>query len=190
LIFSSPSLFGPAANLAFIKGKAIAVPLESNARGVALMGLATEGKTYQEMASGGAKVLYAVGEVPVGRRPNTDFLVVQNSHLTALAKEADVVLPSATFLESAGTMIDYLGRLKYLPEAIEPQGEAMSHREIFIQLAKALGSTLKKPTEADIKKAAKAKAKPAVLPFEKNTGYDVSPAEIVLIEFFHLEGRP
>jgi NADH dehydrogenase/NADH:ubiquinone oxidoreductase subunit G len=178
LILSSPALFDAASNLSLLKGGAVAVPLESNARGVALMGLTTGGKTYKEMASGGMKALYAVGEVPLKERPNTEFLVVQNSHLTELATQADVVLPSAAFLESAGTMVDYMGRLKYLPRAIEPQGEAKSHRDIFIALAKAMGSTLKRPTEAEVKKAAKAKGKQSFRPFDKRK-FDVSPGELI-----------
>jgi NADH dehydrogenase/NADH:ubiquinone oxidoreductase subunit G len=179
VIFASPALFDAASNLSLLKGGAIAVPLESNARGVALMGLATGGKSYKEMASGGTKVLYAVGEVPLSERPVTDFLVVQNSHMTPLARQADVVLPSASFLESAGTMIDYLGRLKYLPRAIEPAGESLSHREIFIRLAKLMGATLKKPTEAEVKKAAKTKAKPAFRPFQRKEGFDVRAGDFV-----------
>jgi NADH dehydrogenase/NADH:ubiquinone oxidoreductase subunit G len=87
--------------MALLKGKIICAGLESNARGIAMMGLTAEGKSYREMVTDGMKVLYAVGEVPLNRRPNTDFLIVQNSHLTELAKQADVVLPSATFPESA-----------------------------------------------------------------------------------------
>jgi predicted molibdopterin-dependent oxidoreductase YjgC len=179
VLLSSPSLFDASANIALMKGKIIAVGLESNARGVALMGLTTEGKTYKEMVSDGMKVLYAVGEVPLNKRPDTDFLIVQNSHLTELAKQADVVLPSATFLESAGTMIDYMGRLKYLPKVIEPQGESKSHRDIFIHLAKIMGATIKRPAEAEVKKALKVKTKLSFSPFTKKEGLDISPNEII-----------
>jgi len=179
LIFSSPSLFQASANIALLKGKVICVTLESNARGITLMGLTTEGKTYKEMVSDRMKVLYAVGEVPLNKRPNTDFLIVQNSHLTELAKQADVVLPSATFLESAGTIIDYMGRMKYLPKVIEPQGESKSHRDIFIHLSKIMGAQIKKPTEAEINKAAKVKTKLSFRPFVKKEGLDISPNELI-----------
>ncbi|MGD2080683.1 MAG: molybdopterin-dependent oxidoreductase, partial [Nitrospirota bacterium] len=178
VVLASPALFDAASNLALGKGSAVAVPSESNARGIALMGLVSEGKTYKEMASGGVKTLYAIGEVPLQKRPGVDFLVVQNSHLTALAKEADVVLPSATFLEAAGTMIDYMGRLKYLPKAVEPQGGSMAHKDIFVKLAKAMGGSLKKPTEAEVKKAAKAQGKLSAKPFEKKA-VDITPGEIM-----------
>ncbi|MEW6584937.1 MAG: molybdopterin-dependent oxidoreductase, partial [Nitrospirota bacterium] len=179
MIFSSPAMFDAAANIALIKGKVVAVPLESNAQGIALMGLTTEGKTYKDMTSGRVKILYAVGEVPLQKRPDTDFLIVQNSHMTELAKQADVVLPSATFLEAAGTMIDFMGRMKYLPKTIESQGEAKSHKDIFMALSKAMGKKMKTPTEAEVKKAMKAKMKLAFSPFERREGFDVSPDDFI-----------
>jgi NADH dehydrogenase/NADH:ubiquinone oxidoreductase subunit G len=179
LIITAPRLFAAAANITLFKGKVVTAGLESNARGVALMGLVTKGKGYSQMADGGMKVLYAVGEVPLQKRPEADFLVVQSSHMTELARQADVVLPAATFLESAGTMVDYMGRLKYLPKVIEPQGQAKGHRDIFILLAKKLGVTVKRPTEADVKKAVKVKAKQPLRPFAKKEGLEVSPDEFI-----------
>jgi len=190
LIFSSPALFEASANIALIKGKVISVGLESNARGVALMGLTTEGKTYKEMtgtaeskeqsAKSAVKVLYAIGEVPLQTRPEgLEFLIVQNSHLSGLAKQADIVLPSATFLEAAGTIVDYMGRLKYLPKVIEPQAESKSHREIFIDLAKVMGTTIKLPTEAEVNKAARTKTKLSFSPFAKKEGLDIAPNEFI-----------
>ncbi|MEW6068702.1 MAG: molybdopterin-dependent oxidoreductase [Nitrospirota bacterium] len=179
LILTSPSLFEASANIALLKGKIISVPFESNARGVALMGLVTEEKTYKEMASGGMKVLYAIGEIPLNKRRDADFLIVQNSHMTELAKQADVVLPSTTFFESAGTIIDYMGRLKYLPKIIETRGESKSHRDIFIGLSKTMGLSIKRPTEAEVNKASKVKAKLTFTPFAKKKGLDISAAELI-----------
>ncbi len=165
LILAHPAYFDAASNLAQIKGSAAAVPLESNSRGVVLMGVKTEGKSFREMSAlnqdlalqgkSAVKVLYALGDVPLGKRPaGVDYLVVQGSHLTKLAREADVVLPAVTYLESGGTIVDYLGRLKEMEQVIEPRREAKSHRDIFIQLAKNMGKTLKKPAKSEIKKAA------------------------------------
>ena len=179
LIFSAPSLFKASANIALLKGKIISVGLESNARGVALIGLTTEEKTYSRMIYGGMKVLYAIGEIPLNQRPDTDFLIVQNSHLTELAKQADVVLPSTTYLESAGTIIDYMGKMKYLPQVTEPRGESKSHSRIFIELAGEMGSKIKRPKESDVKKASTVKAKLSVSPFEKKEGFDISPKEFI-----------
>ncbi len=190
LIFSSPSLFDASANIALIKGKVISVGLESNARGVALMGLTTEGKTYREMVTGATKVLYAIGEVPLSRRPDTDFLIVQNSHLTELAKQADIVLPSTTSFESAGTMIDYLGRFKQVRQVIEPYGMSKNHRDIFISLSKIMGTPVKRPTEAEVKKAMNVKTKLTFSPFARKEGFDISQQEFIeAINASLLQGR-
>ena len=190
LIFSSPALFDASVNIALIKGKVISVGLESNARGVALMGLTTEGKTYRELVTGATKVLYAIGDVPLSQRPDTDFLIVQNSHLTALAKQADIVLPSTTFFESAGTMIDYLGRFKQVRQVVEPYGMSKNHRDIFISLSKIMGTPVKKPAEADVKKAMKVKTKLTFSPFTRKEGFDLSQQEFIeAINASLLQGR-
>ncbi len=165
LIISDPAFFDVASNLAWIKGQAMAMPLESNARGVVLMGVKSKDNTFQDMAAvehglvqrgrSTVKLLYAVGDVPLSKKPDgVDFLVVQSSSFTGLAREADMVLPAATYLESSGSMVDYLGQLKTVEQAIEPRGESKTHRDIFVQLAKNMGATLKKPTFSEVKKAA------------------------------------
>jgi len=179
LILTAPRFFDASANITLFKGKVITVGLESNARGTVLMGLSTKGKTYKQMISEGMKVLYAVGEVPLTTKPQTDFLIVQHSHMTGLARQADIVLPSVTFLESAGTMVDYMGRLKYLPKVIEAQGQAKSHRDIFIQIAKKLGVSIKRPTDTEVKKAVKVKVKQPLRAFKEKEGLEISPDELI-----------
>ncbi|MEW6052721.1 MAG: molybdopterin-dependent oxidoreductase [Nitrospirota bacterium] len=179
ILFTSPSLFDAAANISLIKGRVIAVGLESNARGIALAGLSTEGKTYKEMVNDRMKVLYAVGEVPLTSRPAADFLVVQTSHFTDLAEQADIVLPSTTSFETEGTMIDYLGRLKHINQVIEPMGLTKSHRDILIALSKIIKPAIKKPTDAEIKKMSKGKQKLAFSPFVRKEGFDISPHEFI-----------
>jgi NADH dehydrogenase/NADH:ubiquinone oxidoreductase subunit G len=179
VILSSPAMYKASANISLLKGVAVSVPIESNAKGVMLMGLISEGKSYKEMATGGLGLLYAVGEVPLNKRPDVEFLVVQNSHLTELAKQADLVLPSAAYLESEGTIIDYLGRLRQVCKAVEPAGDAMSHREIFLSIAKALGVDMKIAKEGDVKKLSKIKIKKSFAPFERKEGLEVRPDEMI-----------
>ena len=76
-------------------------------------------------------------------------------------------------------MIDYMGRMKYLPKVIEPQGESKSHRDIFINLSKKMGVAIKRPTEAEVKKASKVNGKLSFSPFNKKAGLDISPGEII-----------
>jgi NADH dehydrogenase/NADH:ubiquinone oxidoreductase subunit G len=173
VILSAPSLYKAASNLSLIKAEAVSVPLEANAKGVVLMGLKTEGKKFKEMVSSPSKLLYAVGEVPVGKRPGTEFLVVQTSHMTGLAEEADLVLPSTPALESAGTIIDYLGRLKEVKKAVEPAGESKSHSDIFIAVSEAMGSSLKKVKDTEIKKALKTRVKVSFSPFQRDKDLEV-----------------
>lgn len=196
IILTAPPLHSASLNIAFIAQKlslptpqVVAVPLEANAKGVTLMGLLKEGSSYQEMigeqkSAGTVNVLYAVGEIPLpksGTKPDVDFLIVQNTHLTPLAKQADIVLPSAAILESDGTIVDYLGRLKKVRKAVEPPGEAKTHREIFVKLAKALGSTMKAPTETEVKKTIMKvkKIEPSTAPYKKQEGYDVDSLEMI-----------
>jgi NADH dehydrogenase/NADH:ubiquinone oxidoreductase subunit G len=173
VILAAPALYKAAANLSLIKGEAVSVPLEANAKGVVLMGLTSEGKKFKEIASSFSKVLYVVGEVPIVRRPDTGFLVAQVSHMTDLASHADVVLPSAAALESSGTMIDYLGRLKEVQKTIDSSGEVKTNSDIFIAVAEAMGAALKMPKETEIKKAMKGKMKVTLSPFRKDKDMDV-----------------
>ncbi len=176
VIFCAPSLFNASRNLALIHDiKVVAVPAEANARGVVAMGLTTEGKTYKEMTSGGVDVLYSIGELPLTKRPDVGFLIAQTSYLTELAKQADVVLPAATYIESAGTVTAYLGKNKDVQMITSPAGDSKQHKDIFIQLSKVLGSAIKQT--ARIKSAHKV-SKPVFVPFEKKKGLDSHPADI------------
>jgi len=183
VIISSPAMYKAAANISLLKGVAVSVSIESNAKGIMMMGITTEGKSYKEMASGGLNLLYAVGEIPLSARPNVDFLIVQNSHLTGLAKQADIVLPSAAYLEADGTIVDYLGRLRHVCKAVEPAGNAKPHREIFANIAEAMGADIKEAKESETKKLlkdlAKIKVKTAVAPFERKEGFDVKADEMI-----------
>jgi NADH dehydrogenase/NADH:ubiquinone oxidoreductase subunit G len=179
VILSSPAIYQAAANISLLKGVAVSVPVESNAKGVMMMGLTTEDKSYKEMVSGGLALLYAIGEVPLNKRPDVDFLVVQTSHFTELAKQADVVLPSAAYLEVDGTIVDYLGRLKHVCKAVKPAGEAKPHREIFVDIAKAMGADIKEAKEGETKKLAKIKVKASFSPFERKEGFDVKVDEMI-----------
>ncbi len=181
LIITSPRLYEAAANVALIKGDALAVPIEANAKGTLLMGLKGDGATYTEMTSSGAKkVLFAVGEVPSGRPSGVDFLIVQHSHLSGLAKEADLVLPAATHFEAEGSVVDYMGRLKSIDRAVEPFGEARPHREILRGIAKKMNIELKAARTADVKRERKSAARAAApAPFRKRDDLAFNPEELV-----------
>lgn len=178
VIFCDPSLFNAARNLALLVNvKVVAVPYEANSRGVVAMGLTTEGKTYREMLNGDVDVLYAIGEIPAAGKPDGAFLIVQTSYMTDLAKQADIVLPAATALESKGTIINYLGRIKDVKKVIEPMGESKQHRDIFIELSKVAGNPIK-DSASEIKAAFEVSAKPRFRPFERQS-FDANPRDLI-----------
>ncbi|MEK6527706.1 MAG: molybdopterin-dependent oxidoreductase, partial [Nitrospirota bacterium] len=184
VIFTSPSLYNASVNIklithhsSLITPKVIAVPFEANARGVVAMGLTTEGKSYNDIISGKTDVLYIIGEAPLNKRPDVNFLIVQTSYLTELAKQADIVFPASTYMESKGNIINYLGKVKDLSKVIDPPGTAKQHKDILIELSKAFGSPLKDST-ADIKSAFEVSAKLKFHPFEKKQGLDINPSEL------------
>jgi predicted molibdopterin-dependent oxidoreductase YjgC len=179
LILSSPALFKASRNISLLKDtKVVAVSLEANARGVVASGIVSSGKTYNEMAAGKVDTLYAVGEVSVHKRPKVDFLIVQASYMTELARQADLVLPAATFLESKGTMISYLGRTKDVRKLADPPGSVKQHKDIFFELSKAMGKPIKE-TAAKGKTAPAKSAKPVLSPFEKQKGLDVNTEKFI-----------
>ncbi|TAN40306.1 MAG: 2Fe-2S iron-sulfur cluster binding domain-containing protein [Nitrospirae bacterium] len=179
VILSAPSLFKAAANLTLIKGEAVAVPFEANARGIVAMGLTSEGKKFREMATSSSPVLYAIGDVPVDKRPDTGFLIVQTSLMTDLALQADLLLPAAHPLETSGSIIDYLGTLKETRKVVDPSGGARTNVDIFVALAEAMGGALKMPKDTDIRKAAKTKAKISFSPFKRDQNLDNNAGQLI-----------
>lgn len=167
LILSSPSLYRIAVNISLIKGKAVSVPLEANAKGVLLMGITSSGMTIKEMAKGGLKLLYVIGEVPLNKRPDVGTLIYQGTYMTDLANQADIVLPVASYLETDGTIVDYLGRLKRLTRAVNPPEGVPSHREILRDIAKPMKISLKPPKETEVKRLIKLPSKIKPSPFMK-----------------------
>ncbi|KKM15503.1 hypothetical protein LCGC14_1695430 [marine sediment metagenome] len=175
VIIAAPSVFGAASNVSLLKGDAVAVAFESNARGVTLMGLGDKGMSISEAASKGAKALYVVGDVVFDKKPKTEFLIVQSTHMTDLAKQADVVLPATAYLEASGSIVDFTGSLKSMPAAVSPAGESRAHGNIFMDLAKASGASIEKVSLSDVKAACKVEPKVEVRPFERDAALDVSP---------------
>jgi predicted molibdopterin-dependent oxidoreductase YjgC len=165
-----------ALNLALLKDAGV-LPLlpEANAVGVMQMGCLSDlgpgfakvkkaGKNYSEMRSG-MKALFVAGSVPEDLM--ADFLVVQASHLDALAEKADVVLPMTALYERGGTIVNTYGKQKTFAPAQDPEGVAKDGADIAAELSlvlsKAKGFTMKDVTAA----AKKAKAaKPAAAAFK------------------------
>ncbi len=174
MIITAPKFYEAAQNIAFIKGSVVAMPMEANAKGVLLMGLKDSGKSYKEMTAAGAvSTIYAIGGLPLNVRPNVEFLAVQSAYMTAIAAEADLVLPVCAPLECGGSIVDYLGRLREKTAAVEQPGEAKTNMEVFIALAKALGVDIETPSRQDVEKLAAVTFNPTIKPFNGREGIEV-----------------
>ncbi|MCK4427986.1 MAG: molybdopterin-dependent oxidoreductase, partial [candidate division Zixibacteria bacterium] len=95
------------------------------------------------------KVLYIMGENPLAKYPDkdyiesalkkVDFLVVQDIFLTETAKLAHLVLPGASFAEKDGTFTNVERRVQKLKKAFNPLGNSKADWEIVCLLAQAMG---------------------------------------------------
>ena len=98
---------------------------------------------------GSIKGLYIMGENPMISDPDLshveaslkhlDFLVVQDIFLTETARLADVVLPSACFVEKDGTFSNTERRVQRIRKALAPPGEAKSDWEIIAAISNRMG---------------------------------------------------
>jgi predicted molibdopterin-dependent oxidoreductase YjgC len=86
----------------------------------------------ENIASAGAMVVDALDKV--------GFLVVQDMFMTATAKRAHVILPSASFAERDGTVTNSERRVQRVRKAVEPVGSSKADWQIICELAKAMGA--------------------------------------------------
>lgn len=105
-------------------------------------------QVLEEAAKNSWDFIYCAGANPAGKvsndywkkvRANTHFIVVQDLFLTETAKEADVVLPTLSFIEKRGRMINIEGSFQYLQPGKEIPENLLSDGEIFTKIAKHLG---------------------------------------------------
>ncbi|GAB6055638.1 formate dehydrogenase subunit alpha [Methanobacterium movens] len=101
---------------------------------------------FEKARSGDLKSLYIMGENPLLSEPdiqkvkmaleNVEFLVVQDIFLTETARQADVVLPAASFAEKEGTFTNTERRVQRIKKAIIAPGDSKSDWEIISAIAK------------------------------------------------------
>jgi len=108
---------------------------------------------------GAVKGLFVVGDDPLRALPDAaetrraldalEFLAVQDTHLSATAERADVVLPSASFAEKDGIFTSTERRVQRVRRATAPPGEARSDWEVICELAGRMGRpfTYRSPAE-------------------------------------------
>ncbi len=120
-----------------------------NTAGAKLLGVTTEpgarlGTILERVRAGQIKAVLALGEdlTDCGFSPEDmarlPVLIAMNSLSSMTTTHAAVVLPSATFAEKRGTMINATGRLQRLNRAIRSPGEARDDWEILRDLIQQL----------------------------------------------------
>jgi formate dehydrogenase (NADP+) alpha subunit len=114
-------------------GKINIIPLYfgANSRGALEMGVFPEvgpggisrngrGFGWDELRVGSKrpKVVYCVGDMAFEKRPDCDFLIVQDTYLPAF--EVDAFLPAASFAEAGGTLVNLEGRVQEVVQIENP----------------------------------------------------------------------
>ncbi len=85
------------------------------------------------------EVAWLIGVGDASDAPSAGFTVVQELFMTALAKQADVVLPALSFAEREGTFTSGDRRVQRFYRALPPLGEARPDWWIAQEIAKRLG---------------------------------------------------
>ncbi len=149
---------------------------ENNEQGVVDMGAVAEllpgqafapqpGATLVEILEkarrGEIKLLYLIGENPVGTLPaglrvrealeRVECLVAQDLFLTETGRLAHVVLPACAFAEKEGTFTNWEGRVNLVNQAIEPPGECRPDWQLLTEVAELLGHPMAYSTAAEIR---------------------------------------
>lgn len=129
----------------------------NNSLGARFAGMQPSGKglnaiqVLEKASSEGWDFLYVAGANPAKKYPTNEwqkarskigFLVVQDLFLTDTAKEADVILPTLTYIEKGGSFINIEGRVQTLmPGKVVPEN-IYSDGDIFIKLSHLLNQPL------------------------------------------------
>jgi len=122
--------------------KVLALPAGANSRGLAHLHLVPRegGVGYAGLAGAQAAFLSRLDPAAEGRAGRArGFTVVHDTHLTATARLADVVLPAVTNYEKRGTTVNLEGRLLPLSQAALDAGEGADLIRALTALAEALG---------------------------------------------------
>jgi ferredoxin-nitrate reductase len=122
------------------------VPLGSIAAEPGLAAL----EQFEALAKGKVKAIWILCTNPAASAPDIDMIekalrqaelvVVQDAyHPTATSRFAHVLLPAAQWSEKEGVMTNSERRITYMPQLVEPPGEALPDWRIISLFARALG---------------------------------------------------
>ena len=105
---------------------------------------------FEALAAGKLKALWILCTNPAASAPETDLIekalrqaelvVVQDAyHPTATGRLAHVLLPAAQWSEKEGVMTNSERRVTYMPQLVDPPGEALPDWQIIARFAHAMG---------------------------------------------------
>ena len=99
------------------------------------------GDLHAKVKDGAIRALFVFGEdlitdagFEVTDFENLDFLVQAHHSTNPTARAANIVLPTATFAEKRGSMVNLSGRIQRLNRALEPCGQARDDWEVLREL--------------------------------------------------------
>jgi len=104
-------------------------------------------RMFEASARNDLAALYVVGDDPVERLGlhaetlRNTFVVVQDMFLTATAKLADVILPTANLYEKSGTVTNTFGDLQLVKKAADRAG-VRSDLELIVRIADQMGEDI------------------------------------------------
>ncbi len=108
-----------------LNAKILPIPASANGAGLEYLNL-TPGKAGHAFGDfSGVQAMFVSGAVPSSRASGVSFLVAHTSSLTGAAKDADVVLPSASSFEKRGTTVNLEGRFLPVQTAAVDGGESV-----------------------------------------------------------------
>lgn len=154
----TPEAAGMLANIAVISGHIgkprsgiIQLKPNSNSQGLVDMGVKTDcAGLVSDIESKQVKGLVVFGEAIVNAElKGLEFLMVQDTHMTAAAELADVVLPAASAVESKGTFTNSERRIQKLNRVITPIAD-VENWEVMMKLCNAFGMNLTYSSTDDI----------------------------------------
>ncbi len=106
----------------------------------------------EDMESGAIKNLYMMEKhLPVDDETRGRFLdaideldlfVLQGQHHAELSQKAHLALPACSHAETEGTFVNFDGIAQPFEQAFAPHGDSLPHWQIFMKLARAMGSPL------------------------------------------------
>ena len=104
---------------------------------------------FEAALEGKLKALWVIGEDVVQTDPNTqkviralnatDLVICQELFMTETAKQADVILPGASFLEKSGTFTNGERRVQAVHQVVEPYPGSKPDGQIIVELMNRMG---------------------------------------------------